>query len=89
MDIAVLNQGIVQQGVQIHFAGTGTGGGGLDLEQVGAAHQFFHGAHAQTGHILPQVLGHEPHKVHDIFRLALEILAKLGVLGADAHGAGV
>ena len=56
-------------------------GGRLDLQQVGAAHQFVDGAHAQLGHVLAQVLSHEAHKVHDVLGLALEPLAQLGVLG--------
>ena len=89
VDVGVFHQGIVQQCRQIHLAGTGAGGGGLDLQQVGAAHQLFHGAHAQLCHVFPQILSHELHEVHDMLRLALELLAQFGVLGADAHGAGV
>ena len=48
-----------------------------------------HAAHAQPGHDLAQLLGHEQHEVHHVFRLARETPAQLGVLRRDAHRAGV
>ena len=87
--VGVLDQRILQKRGQVHLTGAGACGRGFDLEQVGAAHQLIDGAHAELCHVLAQVLGHEAHKVHDVLGLALEPLAQLGVLGADAHGAGV
>ena len=89
VDVAVCNGRVVQDAVQIHLGGTAAGSAGLDMEQVGAAHQLVDGAHAQLGHVLPQLLRHKGQVVDDILGLALEPLAQLGVLGADAHGAGV
>ena len=86
---AVLDQRVLQKRRQVHLAGAGACRGRLDLQQVGAAYQFVNGAHAQLGHVLAQVLSHKAHKVHDVLGLALEPLAQFGVLGADAHGAGV
>ena len=86
---AVLDQRVLQKRRQVHLAGAGACRGRLDLQQVGAAHQFVNGAHAQLGHVLAQVLSHKAHKVHDVLGLALEPLAQLGVLGADAHRAGI
>ena len=57
--------------------------------QVGAAHQFIHGANPQLGHDLPQLLGNEQHEIHHIFRLPLEPAPQGGILGGNAHGAGV
>ena len=34
----------------------------------------------------PELAGQEGHKVHDVFRLALEMLPHGRVLGGDAHG---
>ena len=81
--------GVVQDAVEIHLGSAAAGCGRLDLEQVGAAHQFIDGAHAQLCHVLAQLLGHKGEVVDDVFRLALEVLAQLRVLGADAHGAGI
>ena len=89
VDVAVCNGRVVQDAVQIHLGGTAAGSAGLDMEQVGAAHQLVDGAHAKLGHVLPQLLRHKGQVVDDILGLALEPLAQLGVLGADAHGAGV
>ena len=89
MDVGVLDQRVGEQGAQIQLAGAAAGGFRLDTQQVGAAHQLLDGAHAQFCHIFPQLLGHKAHKVHHVLRLALEPLAQLRVLGADAHGAGV
>ena len=89
VDVAVCNGRVVQDAVQIHLGGTAAGSTGLDMEQVGAAHQLIDGTHAQLGHVLPQLLRHKGQVVDDILGLALEPLAQLGVLGADAHGAGV
>ena len=89
MYAAVFHQRVFQQGSQVHLACAGTSRGILDFQQVGAANQFIHGMHAQAGHVFAQILGHKTHKVDDVFRLALKALAQLGVLGADAHGAGI
>ena len=89
VDIAVCNGRVVQDAVQIQFRCAAARGGGLDPQQVGAAHQLVHGAHAQLCHVLPQFLGHKGKVVDEVLRLAAEVLAQLGVLGADAHGAGV
>ena len=59
------------------------------MEQVGAAHQLVDGTDAQLCHVFAQLLRHEGQVVDDILGLAAEVLAQLGVLGADAHGAGV
>ena len=89
VDVAVGDGGVVQDAVEVHLGRAAAGGAGLDMEQVGAAHQFVDGADAEFRHVLPQLLCHEGQVVDDIFRLALEALAQLRVLGADAHGAGV
>ena len=89
VDIAVCNGGVVQDAVQIQLRCTAAGGSGLDPQQIGAAYQLVHGAHAKLCHVLPQLLGHKGEVVDDVLRLALEVLAQLGVLGADAHGTGV
>ena len=89
MDVGIGNQGIVQQGGQIHFACPGTGSGGTDFQQIRAANQLLYRAHAQLRHVFPKLLSHEAHEIHDVLRLAPEFLPKLRVLGADAHGAGV
>ena len=59
------------------------------MRQFDLAHQFVDGADAELGHVLPQLLRHEGQIVDDVFGLAPEVLAQFGVLGADAHGAGV
>ena len=59
------------------------------LQQIRAAYQLIHGAHTETGHVFPQILGNEFHKVHDVFRFSAESFAKLRILGRHAHRAGV
>ena len=75
VNIAVLDGRVVQDAVEIHLGCAAAGGAGLDMEQVGAAHQFVDGADAEFRHILPQLLCHESQVVDDVFRLALEALA--------------
>ena len=58
-------------------------------DQVGAAHQLVHGANAQFRHDLPQLLGDEQHEIHHVFRLAGEAAPQGGILGSNAHGAGI
>ena len=87
--IAVGDGRVVQDAVEVHLGGAAAGSAGLDVEQVGAAHQLVDGADAQLGHVFAQFLCHEGEVVDDVFGLALEALAQFRVLGADAHGAGV
>ena len=89
VNVGIFDERVLQQRREVHLTGAGACGGGLDLQQVGAAHQLINGAHAELCHVLTQILGHKAHKVHDVLGLAFEPLAQLGVLGADAHRAGV
>ena len=89
VDVTVCNGGVVQDAVQIQLRCAAARSSGLDPQQVGAAYQLVHGAHAQLCHVLPQFLCHKGEVVDDVLRLAAEVLAQLGILGADAHGAGV
>ena len=59
------------------------------VEQVGAAHHLGEGAEAHPRHQLAHLLGHEEEVVDDVLGLAGEALDELGVLGGDAHRAGV
>ena len=87
VDVQIFNGGVVEDGLEVEFGGPA--GGGAHPQQVGAAHQFVHGAHAELCHVFPQLLGHKGQVADDVLRPALEVFAQLGVLGADAHGAGV
>ena len=60
----------------------------LCLEQVGAAHELFHGARAQPRHDLAQLRGDEAHEALHVFRLADKALAQLWILRGDAEGTG-
>ena len=46
VDVTVCNGGVVQNAIQIQLCGAAARGSGLDPQQVGAAHQLVHGAHA-------------------------------------------
>ena len=59
------------------------------VEQVAAADHLVHGPEAELGHVLAHFLGDEPEEVDHVLGLAAELLAELGVLGGDAHRAGV
>ena len=74
-----------------HIDGSGPAGGLMlpHPQKVAPADQLLHAANAQPRHDLPQLLGDEEHEIHHIFRFALEALAKLRVLGGDAHRAGI
>ena len=61
----------------------------LHLQKFCPAHQLIYPAHTQLRHILPQLLGDEPHKVLHIFGLSRKASAKFRVLGCHAHRAGV
>ena len=58
-------------------------------EQVDATDQVVDGADAKRRHDLPRLLGDEEEVVDDVLGRAVELLAELLVLGADADGAGV
>ena len=59
----------------------------LYFEQVGAAHELFHGARAQPRHNLAQLSGDEEHESFHVFRLADEAFAQFWILRGDAEGA--
>ena len=59
------------------------------IEHVDAADHFVEFAEAELGHVLADLLGDEEEEIDDVFGLALELGAQRGILGGDAHGAGV
>ena len=61
----------------------------LHPQQIRTAYQLIHSAHTETGHVFPQILGNEFHKVHDVFRLAAESFAELRILGRHAYRTGI
>ena len=63
--------------------------GRLGLEPIGAADHLVHGPEPELSHELAHVLGDEAEVVLDELRLAVELLAQLGVLSRDADRAGV
>mmetsp|Transcript_43739 Transcript_43739/g.106165 ORF Transcript_43739/g.106165 Transcript_43739/m.106165 type:complete len:619 (-) Transcript_43739:2977-4833(-) len=61
----------------------------VHAEHVGAANHLLHRAEAQHRHVLAHLLREQPQEVDHVLRLAGKLLAQLGVLRSDAHGAGV
>ena len=61
----------------------------LDVELVDPADHLVHGPEAEFRHVLSDLLGQKAEEGHDVLGLAAESLPELGVLGGDAHGAGV
>ena len=62
---------------------------GPGFQQIHPSDHFGDGGEAQLGHNFPQFLGHEVEVVDQMPRLAGEAFAEFGVLGGDAHRAGV
>ena len=67
------NMVVRQQATQIQFLLT-FGITGQALQQVNATHKLFQGTHAQLGHPLPGLFGHEAEEIHRHFHRALEVL---------------
>ena len=59
------------------------------LEQVGAADQLVHAAHAELRHDLARLFGDEEEVVDHVLGLALEFLAQHRILRGHAHRAGI
>ena len=59
------------------------------VETVHPSDHLVNGAESHLRHDLPQFIGHEEEEIDNVLRLAREPLAKLRVLGSDAHRAGV
>ena len=59
------------------------------LQQVAAANQLIHCAHAQFCHIFPKLLCNKAHKVDDIFGFSAEPFAKLRILCGNSYRAGI
>ena len=63
--------------------------GADDVQLVGAADHLVHGPEAEFGHDFADLLGDKHHVVHHVLGFSDEPLAEFGVLGGDAHRAGV
>ena len=79
----------VQDGGEIQAFGLPMVQGLARIEHIDAADHFVEGAEAELGHVLADLLGDEEKEIDDVLGLALELGAQGGVLGGDAHRAGV
>ena len=61
----------------------------LDLEHVGTADHLVDRPEAELSHVLTEVFGDVVEEIDDLFGLAGELRAQLGILGSDTNGAGV
>src|SRR4051794_7252425 len=59
------------------------------VDHIDLADRLVDAAETQLGEVAPDVLGDKPEVVLHEFRLAVEPRSQLGVLGGDAHRAGV
>jgi len=59
------------------------------MEQIAAADRLLERAQAERGQDLAHLLGDEAEQVDHLVGRALELLAQVGALGADAHRAGI
>src|ERR1700719_2808011 len=61
----------------------------IHFEHVDTADHLVHRAEAHFRHVLANLLRDEEEEINDMLRLALEFLAKRGILRGDANRAGV
>ena len=61
----------------------------VGLQYVTTPHHFVQGAETKLSHDLAQLFGNETHEVDDIFRLAGEVLAQLGILSCHPCRTGI
>ena len=81
--------GHAQQVGQVDAAGLPAVDVGVLLQHLDLADHLLEGGEAQAGHELADLLGHRQQVAHHVLGLALEAVAQHGVLGGDAHRAGV
>jgi hypothetical protein len=63
--------------------------GFLSFQFVHAPDHLLHRAESEFGHDLPQLFGHEEEEIHDMLRLAAELLPQNGILRRHPHRTGV
>ena len=85
----VVGVGGHEDGGEVEALGFPVVDGVADVEHVHAADHVVERAEAELGHDLADFFGEEEEEVDDVFGLAGEFLAELGVLRGDADGAGV
>ena len=85
----IAHVGFMEDGGKVHSAGFPVVGGLGHVEAFRVAYHVLDGSEPALRHDFTEFLSDEAHEVYHVFGLAREVFAQFGVLGCDAHRAGV